>query len=120
MDIEQTASKISLPFVDIERQKVTKKISHYLELKETHIHWLYEAQVQIKNEDNELWNDELLFYDTVAKRQFIVAVELSWRNLIEAWRVTIYIAGIDGDINIYFKNQSGARDLVKTLNKYIL
>jgi hypothetical protein len=116
--VKATPTKITLPFADLEGQETLEKRTHYLELHENHIHWVYEAWVNYQEDEDEPWHERLLAYDWTFKKESVNMVELSYSEEPAYWRIIIWVAGSESDINIYYKKEENARELINVLNNY--
>lgn len=113
-----TVNKITLPFSDLECQKVLQKKVHFIELKERSFRWVYEAWVNHKDEETGAWNERLVSYDCTGRKDMVGAVELAYTEAPSLWKIAIHLAVTDSDIAIYFKKEQNARELLQALNEY--
>ena len=117
--------KITLPFADLAGQKVLEKRTHFMELGEKHLRWVYEAWANYQPEDKEIWRERLLSYDYMVKKEFITQVGLSYSESadpedgIGLWKLTLSIWAAE-DIVIYFKKEANAREVLDVLTNYYL
>lgn len=114
-----TDQKILLPFADLLGQETLEKRTHFLELKSNCVHWVYEAWVNYRVDDGDPWHERLLSYDWTVRRESITFVELSYTEKPEYWKIILWAQGTESDIQIYYKKEESARELLKVLNGYI-
>lgn len=114
--------KIDVPALNLENQKITDFTELSLEIRDNSIAYtvrLY-ADEPKSEDDKELgWENVFNSFKTVAAKQNIAGIEISWLNHAKKWSVLIIINGFNNDIKMYFKREGEAQNVFDKLHKWL-
>lgn len=119
-----TIEKINIPAIDLQNQTITDtdlaEIS--LELRDNSV--VYSAQFyadEPKSENDKAlgWENVFNSFKTVASKQNVAGIEISWLNHATKWSVLIIVNGFNNDIKMYFESEGEAQNVFDRLHKWL-
>lgn len=114
--------KITIPSLDLLNQKITDFTELTLEIRDNSVMYTarFYADEPISEEDKGLgWENVFNSFKTVASKQNIAGLEISWLNHAKKWSVLIIVSGFNNDIKMYFKREGEAQNVFDKLHKWL-
>lgn len=114
--------KIIIPCTDLKNQKITDFTELSLEIRDNSVMYTarFYADEPKSEEDNELgWENVFNSFKTVANKQNVAGLEISWLNHAKRWSVLVIVDGFNNDIKMYFKRESEAQNVFDKLHKWL-
>jgi hypothetical protein len=114
--------KIDIPNIDLENQKVTDFTELSLEIRDNSVMYsvrFYADEPKDENDKELGWENVFNSFKTVAAKQNIAGIEISWLNHAKKWSVMILVNGFSNDIKMYFKREGEAKALFDKLHKWL-
>lgn len=114
--------KIAIPSTDLKNQKITDFTELSLEIRDNSVMYTarFYADEPKSEEDKELgWENIFNSFKTVASKQNIAGVEISWLDHAKKWSVLIIVSGFNNDIKTYFKREGEAQNVFDKLHKWL-
>lgn len=114
--------KINIPSTDLENQKITDFTELSLEIRDHSVIYTarFYADEPVDINDKGLgWENVFNSFKTVASKQNVAGLEISWLNHAKKWTVIIIVNGFNNDIKMYFKREGEAQNVFDKLHKWL-
>lgn len=114
--------KISIPAIDLENQKVTDFTELSLVIRDNSVAYtarFYADEPKDENDKGLGWDNVFNSFKTVAAKQNIAGIEISWLNHAKRWSVLVIVNGFNNDIKMYFKREGEAQTVFDKLHKWL-
>lgn len=114
--------KINIPSTDLENQIITDFTELSLEIRDSSVIYTarFYADEPVDVNDKGLgWENVFNSFKTVAAKQNVAGLEISWLNHAKKWSVFIIVSGFNNDIKMYFKREGEAQSVFDKLHKWL-
>jgi hypothetical protein len=114
--------RIDISPVSLEDQKITDQNEQFLEIRDTSICYCcrFYADEPINPDDKELgWKNVFNRFRTVASKDKIAGIELTYLPNAKKWGVFIMVTGFTNDMKVFFRKEDDANSVFDKLHNWL-